>query len=169
MATLHQIRKYANRRLYDATDSRHVTLEDLQKLLVAGHGIRVVDDRSGEDLTRPVLLQILAEQEQLGMPVLSTELLQALIRIYGSPAQALLTRYLEQSIGVAMRQQEILQAEMTKALSSPFAPVAELTRRNFELWTTMQSSLLATMAPGVAAKVEPAPGGSAGAAGKRKR
>ena len=65
------IRKYANRRLYDSTDSRHVTLEDIRKLVAAGIHVKVVDDSSGEDLTRPVLLQIIAEQEQFGQPVLS--------------------------------------------------------------------------------------------------
>ncbi len=83
------IRKYANRRLYDTVGSRHVTLEDLRQLIVAGQRIKVVDDKSGDDLTRAVLLQIIAEQEQFGAPVLNTELLEMIIRFYGRPMQAM--------------------------------------------------------------------------------
>jgi polyhydroxyalkanoate synthesis repressor PhaR len=151
MATEHLIRKYANRRLYDATDSRHVTLEDIRRLLVNGHRVKVVDDKGGEDLTRAVLLQIIAEQEQFGVPVLSTELLEAIIRFYGNPVQSLLAQYLEQSVGALLRQQQIMQSEMAKALESPFAPVADLARRNMELWMKMQASMLASMNPGASA------------------
>ena len=77
------IKKYANRRLYDATASRHVTLDDLRKLIVSGEKIQVVDDKSGEDVTRATLLQIIAEQEQFATPVLSTELMETVIRFYG--------------------------------------------------------------------------------------
>ena len=88
------IRKYANRRLYDATASRHVTLEDIRRLIAAGERVQVIDDRSGEDLTRAVLLQIISEQEQFGAPVLSVQLLEGIIRFYGNPVQDMLSRYL---------------------------------------------------------------------------
>src|SRR6202007_3281564 len=116
------IRKYANRRLYDAHDSRHVTLEDLRRLIASGQRIKVIDDKSGEDLTRSILLQIIANQEQFGTPVLSTQLLEAIIRFYGNPVQEMLTRYLEQSIGGLLRQQEVMRTEMAKVLESPLAP-----------------------------------------------
>ena len=99
MAEERLIRKYANRRLYDAQDSRHVTLDDLRQLLARGVRLKVIDDKSGDDLTRSMLLQIIATQEQFGTPVLSTQLLEAIIRFYGNPIQQLLTSYLEQSIG----------------------------------------------------------------------
>src|SRR5450631_770075 len=79
------IRKYSNRRLYDTSGSRHVTLDDLRQLVVAGEKIKVVDDKSGDDLTRSVLLQIIAEQEQFGLPVLGCDLLEMIIRFYGGP------------------------------------------------------------------------------------
>ena len=134
------IRKYSNRRLYDTTASRHVTLDDLRQLIVAGDRIKVVDDKSGEDLTRSVLLQIIAEQEQFGMPVLGSELLEMIIRFYGGPMQALLSRYLEQAFTAMLRQQEAMQSEMAKALQTPFAPLAELTRKNVEMWEQMQAA-----------------------------
>jgi polyhydroxyalkanoate synthesis repressor PhaR len=133
------IRKYANRRLYDTGSSRHVTLEDLRQLIVSGEKIKVVDDKTGEDLTRSVLLQIISEQEQFGSPVLSPELLEMIIRFYGRPMQAMFSRYLEQAFTTMLRQQETMQAEMTKALqATPFAPLTELARKNMELWEQMQ-------------------------------
>lgn len=128
------IRKYSNRRLYDTADSRHVTLDDLRQLIVAGEKIKVIDDKSGEDLTRSVLLQIISEQEQFGSPVLGAELLEMIIRFYGGPMQALLSRYLEQAFTTMLQQQEAVQAQMAKALQTPFAPLAELARKNAEMW-----------------------------------
>jgi polyhydroxyalkanoate synthesis repressor PhaR len=134
------IRKYTNRRLYDTVASRHVTLEDLRRLIIEGEKIKVVDDKSGEDLTRFVLLQIISEQEQFGSPVLGSELLEMIIRFYGRPTQALLSRYLEQAFTTMLRQQETMQLEMTKALQTPFAPLTELARTNMELWEKMQAA-----------------------------
>jgi polyhydroxyalkanoate synthesis repressor PhaR len=148
MAEERLIRKYANRRLYDARDSRHVTLDDLRKLIAGGERIKVVDDRSGEDLTRSILLQIIASQEQFGTPVLSTQLLEAIIRFYGNPIQQMLTAYLERSIGGLLRQQTVMQAEMAKVLETPMAPLAEMTRQNMEMWAKMQASMLSAFGPG---------------------
>lgn len=134
------IRKYSNRRLYDTSGSRHVTLDDLRQLVVAGEKIKVVDDKSGEDLTRSVLLQIIAEQEQFGLPVLGSELLELIIRFYGSPMQALLSRYLEQAFTTMLRQQDAIQSDLAKALQAPFAPLTELTRKNMEMWEQMQAA-----------------------------
>jgi polyhydroxyalkanoate synthesis repressor PhaR len=142
MAEERLIRKYANRRLYDARDSRHVTADDLRKLIAGGERIKVVDDKTGDDVTRSILLQIIASQEQFGTPVLSTQLLEAIIRFYGNPIQSMLTSYLEQSIGGLLQQQKVMQAEMAKALETPMAPIAELARQNMEMWSKMQASML---------------------------
>ena len=152
MAEERLIRKYANRRLYDAKDSRHVTLEDIRKMISAGERVKVVDDKGGQDVTRSILLQIIANQEQFGRPVLSTQLLEAIIRFYGNPIQEMLTSYLEQSIGSLLRQQQVMQAEMAKVLETPMAPLAELARQNMELWAKMQASMLSAFTPA------PAPG-----------
>ena len=167
MAEERLIRKYANRRLYDAKDSRHVTLEDIRKMIAAGERVKVVDDKGAKDVTRSILLQIIANQEQFGRPVLSTQLLEAIIRFYGNPIQEMLTSYLEQSIGSLLRQQQVMQAEMAKVLETPMAPLAELARQNMELWAKMQASMLSAFTPA------PAPG-SAGKhsktePGKRRR
>jgi polyhydroxyalkanoate synthesis repressor PhaR len=166
MAEERLIRKYANRRLYDAQDSRHVTLDDLRKLIAAGERIKVVDDKSGEDLTRSILLQIIASQEQFGTPVLSTQLLEAIIRFYGNPIQQMLTTYLERSIGGLLRQQNVMQAEMAKVLETPMAPLAEMTRQNMEMWAKMQASMLSAFSPAPSAAEAEKPAGPA--QGKRR-
>ena len=141
------IKKYVNRRLYDSTSSRHVTLDDLRKMIVAGDKVKVVDDKSGEDLTRAVLLQVISEQEQFGTPVLSLELLEAIIRFYGNPVQEMLTRYMEQSVGSLVRQQQTMRAEMAKVLEGPMAPMAEFARQNLEQWSKIQASMMSAFAP----------------------
>jgi polyhydroxyalkanoate synthesis repressor PhaR len=167
------IRKYANRRLYDTTASRHVTLDDLRQVIVAGDKIKVVDEKSGEDLTRSVLLQIIAEQEQFGMPVLGSDLLEMIIRFYGSPMQGMLSQYLGQAFGSISRQQQAIQAEMAKALQVPFAPLTELTRQNMQMWEQLQTATRNAFTGGKAhsaGEAEPtAPPGAASAAKKRKR
>jgi polyhydroxyalkanoate synthesis repressor PhaR len=155
MATERIIKKYANRRLYDSTDSRHVTLEDIRKMIVSGEKVKVVDDKSGADLTRAVLLQVISEQEQFGTPVLSTELLEAIIRFYGNPVQDMLTRYMEQSVGALVRQQQAMRAEMAKVLEGPMAPMAEFARQNLEQWSKVQASVLSAFA---APRSDPEPG-----------
>jgi polyhydroxyalkanoate synthesis repressor PhaR len=151
------IRKYANRRLYDSTDSRHVTLEDIRKLVASGINVKVIDDKSGEELTRAVLLQIIAEQEQFGQPVLSIQLLEGIIRFYGNPVQEMLSRYLEQSLGNVLRQQQTLQAEIAKTMGTPLTPLTELTRQNMEMWARMQASMLSAMTPSTPAANSPSP------------
>jgi polyhydroxyalkanoate synthesis repressor PhaR len=142
------IKKYANRRLYDASISKHVTLEDIRDLIVKGEKIRVVEDKTGEDITRLILLQVIAEQEQFGKPILTTQLLESIIRYYGGPMQDFMARYLEQSVAAFMRQQETVQQQISQMLSStppPMNAMAEMTRQNMELWNRMQEGMLAMM------------------------
>jgi polyhydroxyalkanoate synthesis repressor PhaR len=144
------IKKYANRRLYDASISRHVTLEDIRDLIVKGERIKVVEDKSGEDITRLILLQVIAEQEQFGKPIMSTLLLESIIRYYGGPMQDFMSRYLEKSVETFMRQQEALQQQVAQMISSappPMNAMAELARQNMELWTKMQESMFGMFAP----------------------
>ncbi len=123
MANERVIKKYANRRLYDSTGSRHVTLDDLRKMIVSGDKVKVSTTSRVKILTRAVLLQVIAEQEQFGTPVLSIELLESIIRFYGNPVQEMLTRYMEQSVGSLVRQQQVMRAEMAKVLEGPMAPI----------------------------------------------
>jgi polyhydroxyalkanoate synthesis repressor PhaR len=137
------IKKYANRRLYDASQSKHVTLEDIREFIVQGEQVKVVEDKTGEDITRLILLQVIAEQEQFGKPILSTQLLESIIRFYGNAMQDFMTRYLEGSVEAFMRQQGTLQTQIQSLMANaPVSTMAELTRQNLELWTRMQENLM---------------------------
>jgi polyhydroxyalkanoate synthesis repressor PhaR len=137
------IKKYANRRLYDATQSRHITIDDIRNMVIAGTRVKVIEDKSNEDITRLVLLQVIADQEQFGRPILSTSLLESMIRFYGNSMQSYFSSYLEKSVEAFIRQQEIMQQQMNGAPN----PLAELARQNLELWAKMQETMLATFTP----------------------
>ena len=92
------IKKYANRRLYDASVSRHVTLEDIRGFIVAGDKVKVIEDKTGEDITRLILLQVIAEQEHNGEPLMSRDFLSQVIRSYGAGLRTAMGSYLEQSL-----------------------------------------------------------------------
>lgn len=143
------IKKYANRRLYDAAQSRHITIDDIRNMVIAGKRVKVIEDKSNEDITRLVLLQVIADQEQFGRPILSTPLLESMIRFYGNSMQGYFSSFLEKSVETFIRQQELLQSQLSRTMNSGGAPnpIAELTRQNLELWAKMQETLLATFAP----------------------
>lgn len=105
MGTERTIKKYANRRLYDSTVSRHLTLDDIRALIVDGEKVRVVEDKTGADITRLILLHIIAEQEQFGQPILPTEVLESIIRVYGNGRQEAMTCCLQESIANFLREQ----------------------------------------------------------------
>ncbi|MDX9707643.1 MAG: polyhydroxyalkanoate synthesis repressor PhaR [Azospira sp.] len=92
------IKKYPNRRLYDTKTSAYITLTDVKDLVLAFENFKVVDAKSGEDLTRSILLQIILEEETGGMPLFTTELLAQMIRFYGHAMQGMLGKYLENNI-----------------------------------------------------------------------
>ena len=100
------IKKYANRRLYDASQSRHITLDDIRNLVMGGVRVKVIEDKTNEDITRLILLQVIADQEQFGRPILSTVLLETLIRFYGNSLQTFLSDYLEKSVATFVHEQE---------------------------------------------------------------
>src|SRR3546814_7937580 len=103
------IKKYPNRRLYDTDISSYITIEDVRQLIVDGEDFEVRDAKSGDDLTRQVLLQIIAEHEQDGQPMLSTQLLSQIIRLYGDSLQGFMGTYLDQ-IGRASCRERVCQS-----------------------------------------------------------
>ena len=142
------IKKYANRRLYDTTASKHVTLDGIRELVAAGEDVEVVDDTSGEDITRNILMQIIADQEQGGRPILSTEMLMQIIRFYGNPMQGMMTQFLEQSVETFINQQQMWQDQFRDAMAnSPLAAMQSMTNRNLEAWNELQKSFMESMNP----------------------
>ena len=140
------IKKYANRRLYDASQSRHITLDDIRGLIVKGERIKVVEDKTGHDITRHILLQVIAEQEQFGRPILSTPVLESIIRFYGNSMQGMLASFLEKSVETFLVQQDSLQAQISKMVANtPLATMADLTRQNFDALAKMQENVLTAL------------------------
>ena len=148
MSSERLIKKYANRRLYDTEASQHVTLDGIRELITDGHDVRIVDDTTGDDITRTVLLQIISEQEQGGRPVLDAELLTRIIRLYGNPAQDLMGEYLLKSFDAFMTQQSRFQEQMRAAMAAtPLASMSELMQNNMKAWEKMQEALLGKKKP----------------------
>lgn len=98
MAQLRLIKKYPNRRLYDTRTSSYITLTDVKELVVNQEEFQVVDAKTGEDLTRAILLQIILEEESGGAPMFTVDLLSQMIRFYGNAMQGMMGKYLENNI-----------------------------------------------------------------------
>lgn len=130
------IKKYANRRLYNTATSTYVTLEDLAGMVKRGEDFVVYDAKTGEEITRSVLTQIIFEQENKeGQNLLPVTFLRQLIKYYGDSMQMLVPRYLEVSIDSFAREQEKFRAQMAQAFGvGPFGALEEQVRRNIELF-----------------------------------
>jgi len=136
------IKKYANRRLYNTGTSTYVTLEDLASMVKEGEDFIVYDAKTGEDITRSVLAQIIFEQENKeGQNLLPAAFLRQLIRFYGDSMQMLVPRYLEASLDTLTKEQEKFRQQMTAAFGgTPFAggPFGQMmedqVRRNMEMF-----------------------------------
>jgi polyhydroxyalkanoate synthesis repressor PhaR len=123
------IKKYPNRRLYDTKTSAYITLNDVKELVLAFENFKVVDAKSGEDLTRSILLQIILEEETGGMPLFSTELLAQMIRFYGHAMQGMLGKYLENNIKAFVDVQSKMQ-EQSRSLYG-----GENSQMQNDMWT----------------------------------
>jgi len=110
---MHKFKKYPNRRLYDMTDSQYVTVEDVRTLIMRGESIEVIDSRDESDITRSVLLQILADQEQDGHgTVLTNRTIEHLIRFYGDSFGRVVSRYIEEAISAFLEHQDLYRDRM---------------------------------------------------------
>jgi len=105
------IKKYPNRRLYDTETSAYITLAEIKQFVLSQEAFRVQDARSGEDLTRSILLQIILEEESGGVPMFSADMLANIIRYYGHSMQGLMGSYLERSIGAFHEAQKKFQEQ----------------------------------------------------------
>ena len=130
------IKKYANRRLYNTGTSTYVTLEDLATMVKNGEDFAVFDAKTGEDITRSVLTQIIVEQENKeGQNLLPIAFLRQLIRFYGDSMQMLVPRFLEASIDSLTREQEKFRNQMAQAFGvGSFGPLEDQVRRNMEMF-----------------------------------
>jgi polyhydroxyalkanoate synthesis repressor PhaR len=139
------IKKYANRRLYNTGTSTYVTLEDLAEMVKRGEDFTVQDAKSGEDITHPVLTQIIFELENKeGQNMLPVSFLRQLISFYGDQMQMIVPSFLEQSMIAFTKEQERFREQMKSAmgkspmdvmkLTTPIKAIEEQTRRNIEMF-----------------------------------
>jgi polyhydroxyalkanoate synthesis repressor PhaR len=130
------IKKYANRRLYNTGTSTYVTLEDLASMVKTGQDFVVYDAKTGDEITRSVLTQIIFEQENKeGQNLLPITFLRKLIRFYGDSMQMLVPRYLEVSIESLTREQEKFREQMAQAFGvGAFTSLEDQVRRNMEMF-----------------------------------
>lgn len=143
MADKHLIKKYSNRRLYDTNTSQHITLDGIRSLIIAGSDVEIVDDTTGEDITRSLLLQIIADQEQGGRPMLDSTFLMRLIRLYGNPMQELMGEYLLKSFDSFASQHAALQEQMRVSMTAlPLTTIQDIAASNMKAWKAMQDAML---------------------------
>jgi polyhydroxyalkanoate synthesis repressor PhaR len=129
------IKKYANRRLYNTGTSTYVTLEDLAVMVKGEEDFVVYDAKSGEDITRSVLTQIIFEQEGKGQNLLPVTFLRQLIRFYGDSMQGLVPSFLEYSMTSLTKEQEKLRSQMSEAFgATAFDAIEDQVKRNTEMF-----------------------------------
>jgi len=135
------IKKYPNRRIYDTQTSQYIKIEDIRDLIVAGVNFIVLDSKSGEDVTRSVLLQLIIEQESENNPLFTTENLKSFIRYYGQGPHQPFAEYMNQSLAFFQHQQEQLSESYHDMMqSNPMKDMSEIYKQNMKLWEKMSKS-----------------------------
>ena len=139
------IKKYPNRRLYDTVQSKYITLSDIRSLVLERIEFVVIDKKSQDDITRSILLQVIAEQEEGGNPIFTGDLLTKIIRFYGDPMQASITRYLELSMQLFVQKQHQFAEQLKQLLGQAQHPVQvlnDLAEQNVPIWRSVRREFL---------------------------
>jgi len=149
MSAARVIKKYPNRRLYDTEESRYITLADVKDLVLNKIDFLVIDKKSGEDITRSILLQVISEQEQQGEAIMSQDFLSQVIRSYGNVMPGFIGNYLEQSLKLFMTQQQNLRSQVKRVVGiDPVVAVTDVAQKNFNRWKSLQDEVLRRFAGG---------------------
>jgi polyhydroxyalkanoate synthesis repressor PhaR len=149
MSAARVIKKYPNRRLYDTEESRYITLADIKDLVIKKIDFVVIDKKSGDDITRSILLQVISDQEQHGESIMSQDFLSQVIRSYGSAMPSFIANYLEQSLKLFMTQQQNLRGQVKKVVGiDPVVAVADVAQKNFNRWKSLQDEVMRRFAGG---------------------
>ncbi len=150
------IKKYANRRLYNTQSSSYVTLDHLSEMVKRGVDFEVHDARTGDDITRSVLTQIIFEEEAKGQNLLPIRFLRQLIRFYGDPMQSFVPGYLDLSMQSFIRNQEEMRERIAKVFGSGNQAVEQLARQNMAMFERSMQ-MFAPFAPESATPAEAEP------------
>lgn len=140
------IKKYANRRLYNTDKSSYITLDDLATMTRDGTDFKVVDAKSGEDITHSVLTQIIMEEESRGQTMLPVSFLRQLIAMYGDSMQGLVPQYLEASMDAFRQNQRKFHSALQGALTG--GPFGDIAKRNLEMFEAATSAFRSNL-PGM--------------------
>jgi polyhydroxyalkanoate synthesis repressor PhaR len=137
------IRKYPNRRLYDTVESRYVTLADIRRLVVERIDFVVLDRKTQQDITRSILLQVIAEQEGGGTEsLMSRDFLSQVIRSYGSGLQDFVGRYLDESLQLFAREQRDLRDRFKNVVGvDPLETVTSVAQKNYQRFKSLQEEV----------------------------
>lgn len=129
------VKKYANRRLYNTESSSYITLDNLAEMVRQGRDFVVYDAKTGDDITRGVLTQIIVEEEGKGQNLLPTNFLRQLIGFYGGSMQGLVPRYLEEAMSAFAQQQEQVRQSVQRTMGNlfPFGNMEEMGRQNIAM------------------------------------
>ena len=135
MSETRVIKKYPNRRLYDTQISSYITLNDIKELVMSYSDFKVVDAKTNEDLTRCTLMQIIAEEETHGHPIMTAEILKEFVRFYGDSMQAMMSRFLEHSIKMFMERRAGLKSPLNTILgANPVSMMQTIAEQNLDSW-----------------------------------
>jgi polyhydroxyalkanoate synthesis repressor PhaR len=142
MSESRTIKKYPNRRLYDTVESRYITLADIRRLVVDRIDFMVMDKKTHGDITRSILLQVIAEQEHGGEALMSRDFLLHVIRSYGGSMQGMIGSYLEQSLKLfASQQRDTRDRSKATADGESAEAVNRLAQRNNQRWRSVQDEI----------------------------
>ena len=140
------IKKYPNRRLYDTVESRYITLADIRRLVIDRIDFVVMDKKTQEDITRSILLQVIAEQEHSGEPLMSRDFLSQIIRSYGGAMQGMIGSYLEQTLKLFASQQRDARDRVKSVGEADSAEAVHgLAQRNYQRWRSVQDEIYRTL------------------------
>src|SRR5438105_8460275 len=136
------IKKYPNRRLYDTANSGYITLADVKQMVLEGIDFQVVDAKSGDDLTRGILLQIILDEESGGVPMFSSEMLAQMIRFYGSAQQTIMGQYIEQNVKAFLAIQKKLQDQAKQIYGDKMLLTPELWKQFMQMQAPAMQGML---------------------------
>src|SRR5699024_4975208 len=144
MAAPRIIKKYPNRRLYDTEVSRYITLDNIRQLVIKNEDFQVIDKRSGDDITRSILLQVISEQEEGGNPIFRTEVLRHIICFYGDSMQSSMSSYLELSLQLFNERQQQFRDRLRGMLGGnrPLVTLRELSKEQLPIWRSVRRQYL---------------------------
>jgi len=136
------IKKYPNRRLYDTANSGYITLADVKQMVLDFVDFQVIDAKTGEDLTRSILLQIILEEESAGMPMFSSEMLSQMIRFYGNALQGIMGNYMEQNVKAFLAIQNKLQDQAKQIYGDKLMLTPELWKQFLQMQAPAMQGML---------------------------